>query len=308
MVAGDDVAGLRLDAALARALPQYSRARIKQWIEAGHVRVGGGIRRPRDLVRAGERIELAAHFDQVTEDRPEPIGLEVVHADAAVIVIDKPAGMVVHPGAGNPRGTLVNALLHFAPELERLPRAGLVHRLDKDTSGLLVVARTPQAHTALVAALARREIGREYLALVRGEVVAGGRIEAPIGRHPHERTKMAVIERGRPAVTHVRVAERLCGFTLLAVTLETGRTHQIRVHLAHRRTPVVGDPAYGGRTALPAGLAPRAAAAVTAFRRQALHAARLSFTHPRDGGRVAFSAPLPADFEALLAALRGDGP
>ncbi len=304
-VADAGLAGLRLDAALARSLPEYSRVRLKQWIEAGAVTVDGERPRPRDKLRGGERIELVATLAPLIADVPEAIALDVVHADGEIIVVNKPAGLVVHPGAGNRDGTLVNALLHYAPELERLPRAGLVHRLDKDTTGLLLVARTPGAHAGLVAALERRELHREYLALVRGEVVAGERIEAPIGRHPGLRTHMAVVERGRVAVTHTRVAERLRGFTLLTVTLETGRTHQIRVHLAHRHTPIVGDRTYGGRAALPAGLAPETAAAVRGFDRQALHAARLAFRHPQSGEAVAFTAPLPGDFAALLEVLRG---
>ncbi|MGH8274831.1 MAG: 23S rRNA pseudouridine(1911/1915/1917) synthase RluD [Gammaproteobacteria bacterium] len=307
LIADENLAGLRLDQALARALPEYSRTRIRRWIEDGEVTVEGAPARPRDKLRAGDRVVLTARLEPVVADRPEPIALDVVHADRALLVVNKPAGLVVHPGAGNPRGTLVNALLHYAPELATLPRAGLVHRLDKDTTGLLVVARTTGAHAALVAALERHELHREYLALVRGEVVAGETIEAPIGRHPTARTKMAVVDRGREAVTHTRVAERLHGYTLLAVTLETGRTHQIRVHLAHRGMPIVGDPVYGGRFGPPAGLTVEAREALTSFRRQALHARRLAFTHPATGAALDFEAPLPADFAELLAVLRGKG-
>lgn len=307
LIVGEELAGLRLDQGLARAFPEYSRARLRRWVEAGEVTVDGERRRPRDRLHGGERIVLTARLEPVIADAPEPIRLDIEYADSEFLVVNKPAGLVVHPGAGNRDGTLVNALLNYAPELARLPRAGLVHRLDKDTTGLLVVARTPGAHAALVAALARREVRRDYLALVRGEVVAGERIEAPIGRHPQARTRMAVDERGRAAVTHTRVAERLHGHTLLAVTLETGRTHQIRVHLAHRGTPVVGDPVYGGRGGLPAGLSASAREALGAFRRQALHARRLAFTHPGTGASLAFEAPLPADFAALLEALRGKG-
>ncbi len=299
------LAGERLDRGLAQAFPDYSRTRLQGWIRTGRVQVDGEIvRATRTPLAAGQRVELEAVLEAVVSDQPEPITLDIVHEDAALLVVNKPPGLVVHPGAGNRAGTLVNALLHHAPELDRLPRAGLVHRLDKDTSGLLVVAKTTAAHAALVAALARREVHREYFALVRGEVVAGECIEAPIGRHPTARTKMAVTERGRPAVTHTRVAERLRGFTLLVVRLETGRTHQIRVHLAHIGTPIVGDPAYGGRRGAPAGLSPAAREALAGFRRQALHARRLSFTHPGGGGTLDFEAPLPADFAALLDVLR----
>ncbi len=307
LIVAQELAGLRLDQALARALPEYSRSRLRRWIDTEKVRVDGVVRRARDPVAGGERIELEAVLEPVGEDRAEAIPLDVVHADAALIIINKPAGLVVHPGAGNRSGTLVNALLHYAPELARLPRAGLVHRLDKDTTGLLVVARTPAAHAALVAALARREIGRRYRALVRGRVTGGRSIDAPIGRHPGVRTRMAVIQRGRPALTHTRIAERLGEFTLLDVWLETGRTHQIRVHLAHVGTPVVGDSVYGGRRVLPPGLGLEARSVVQAFRRQALHAAQLELVHPASGATLSFEAPLPADFSRLLDCLRTVG-
>ncbi|MGH8272973.1 MAG: 23S rRNA pseudouridine(1911/1915/1917) synthase RluD [Gammaproteobacteria bacterium] len=301
------LAGERLDRTLARFFPQYSRTRLQGWIRIGQVQVDGAVERSaRALLAAGQRVELEAVLEAVVDDRPEPIRLDIIHEDRDLLVVNKPPGLVVHPGAGNRDGTLVNALLYHASGLSRLPRAGLVHRLDKDTSGLLVVAKTTASHAALVAALARREVRREYLALVRGEVVAGERIEAPIGRHPTARTKMAVTEHGRPAVTHTRVVERLHGFTLLAVRLESGRTHQIRVHLAHRGMPLVGDPVYGGRAGAPAGLSPAAREALAGFRRQALHARRLAFVHPRTGETLEFEADLPADFAALIERLRAE--
>jgi 23S rRNA pseudouridine1911/1915/1917 synthase len=304
LTVGPEQAGKRLDRVLAGAFPDYSRTRLQSWIADGLVTVEGRAERASSRLEAGQRVVLEAVLEPVIEDSPEPIALDIVHEDADLIVLNKPPGLVVHPGAGNRSGTLVNALLHHAPELARLPRAGIVHRLDKDTSGLLVVAKTTASHAALVAALARREIHREYRALVRGDVVAGSRIEAPIGRHPTARTRMAVNPRGKPAVTHTRVLERLGGYTFLAVTLESGRTHQIRVHLSHMGTPIVGDPVYAGRQGLVAGLGAGAARAVREFPRQALHAARLEFRHPATGAECRFEAPLPADMAALLAALR----
>ncbi|MGH8126777.1 MAG: 23S rRNA pseudouridine(1911/1915/1917) synthase RluD [Gammaproteobacteria bacterium] len=301
---GADMAGERLDRALARALPEYSRTRLQGWIRAGQVRVDGEIAQTRAQLSEGQSVVLEAVLEPVIEDAPERIALDIVYEDAALLVVNKPPGLVVHPGAGNRQGTLVNALLHHAPELSHLPRAGLVHRLDKDTSGLLVVAKTTAAHAALVAALERREIHREYLALVRGEIVAGTRIDAPIGRHPSARTRMAVNSRGRPAVTHTRVVERIAGYTLLTVKLETGRTHQIRVHLSHTGTPIVGDGTYGGRQVLTPGLSPAAAEAVRTFPRQVLHAKRLGFVHPVSSEDMSFEAELPADIAALLAVLR----
>lgn len=305
-----DAAGQRLDQALAQALPQYSRARIQRWIRDGRVRLagsGGGLR-PSDRVAGGEQLTLAAEFAVEVALEPEARALAIVHEDAALIVLDKPPGLVVHPGAGNPRHTLQQALLAHDARLALVPRAGLVHRLDKDTSGLMVVARTPEAHTRLVAALQAREIRREYLALVAGRPTGGGTIDEPIGRHKSVRVKMAVRQGGRAAVTHYRVVERFRSHTLARVMLETGRTHQIRVHLAHAGFPVLGDPVYGGRRRLPAGASPALLAALQAFPRQALHAARLAFVHPASGEELEFEAPLPADMQALIAMLRADSP
>jgi len=301
-----EAAGLRFDQALARALPQYSRARLRDWIDAGAVEVDGRPLRAKDKVLGGEQVQVRAHLPVETGVEPEAMPLAVVFRDPSLLVIDKPAGLVVHPGAGNARHTLQNALLALDPKLALVPRAGLVHRLDKDTSGLLVVARTPEAHTALVAQMAARQIGREYLALCRGVMTGGGTIGEPIGRHRTLRTRMAVRADGRAAVTHYRVVRRFRAHTLVRVTLETGRTHQIRVHLAHIGFPVVGDPVYGGRLRLPAGSAPALAAQLRAFPRQALHAARLELHHPGTGRTLHWEAPVPEDMQRLLEALEAD--
>jgi len=301
-----EAAGLRFDQALARALPQYSRARLRSWIDAGAVEVDGPALRAKDKVLGGEQVRIRAQLPAEAGVAAEAMPLTVVFRDRALLVINKPAGLVVHPGAGNPRHTLQNALLALDPKLAVVPRAGLVHRLDKDTSGLLVVARTPEAHTALVAQLAAREIVREYLALCRGVMTGGGTVDEPIGRHRTQRTRMTVRADGRPAVTHYRIARRFRAHTLVRVTLETGRTHQIRVHLAHIGFPVVGDPVYGGRLRLPAGCTAEFVAALRAFPRQALHAARLQLQHPLTGRALQWEAPLPGDMQRLLQALEAD--
>ena len=301
-----EAAGLRFDQALARSLPQYSRARLKEWIESGAVQVDGRPLRAKDKVLGNEQVRIEAQLPLQTEVAPEALPLAVVFKDRALIVINKPAGLVVHPGAGNARHTLQNALLALDPKLALVPRAGLVHRLDKDTSGLLVVARTPEAHTALVAQLAARDITREYLAVCGGVMTAGGTIDEPIGRHRSQRTRMAVRADGRPSVTHYRVVRRFRANTLVRVQLESGRTHQIRVHLAHAGFPVVGDPLYGGRRRIPAGCSPALAEALAHFPRQALHAARLKLAHPVTGRETEWEAPLPADMAALLAVLEAD--
>ncbi len=269
-----EFAGRRLDQALAQMLPQYSRTRIQRWIEEGAVRVNGLEPRARDLVVGGEAATVEARQSEETAIAAEKLPLDIVHQDASLIVINKPPGVVVHPGAGNREHTLQNALLAHDPKLRQVPRAGLVHRIDKDTSGLLVVARTLEAHTALVAALAAHDIEREYLALCTGAMTGGGTVDQPIGRHRTARTKMAVRSDGRAAVTHYRIEKRFRAHTLARVRLETGRTHQIRVHLAHVGYPIVGDPVYGGRRKLPAGATPGLKAALEGFQRQALHAAR----------------------------------
>ncbi len=298
--------GRRLDQALAELLPDYSRSRLKEWILAGRVHVDEQpAAAPRARVSAGQQVSVDAVPEPALDERPEPLPLVVRHEDSHCLVIDKPPGLVVHPGAGNRAGTLLNGLLHRWPELATLPRAGLVHRLDKDTSGLLLVARSIPAHTRLVQALQAREIRREYRALCQGRVTAGGRVAAPVGRHPVQRTRMAVLGSGRPAVTHFRVLWRFASASFLALRLETGRTHQIRVHLAHIGHPLIGDPVYAGRPWLPAGASEALRTAVAGFRRQALHASRLAFRHPASGELLTVSAPLPADFRGLLAALAG---
>jgi len=286
------LAGLRLDQALAKLLPRESRSRLARLVEEGAVLVDGERARPRDRLRGGERLEVTlAPRPEEAAFRPEAIELDVVHEDEDVLVVAKPAGLVVHPGSGNWAGTMLNALLHRVPALKSLPRAGIVHRLDKETSGLLVVAKNEAAMQDLVRQLQARTVKRTYLAIARGAVPAEGTVDAPIGRHPAQRTRMAVVRGGKPALTHYRVRERFPAHALLECDLETGRTHQIRVHLASIGHPLEGDPVYGGRGArrLP---------------RQALHAWKLAFVHPRTGKMLHFTAPPPADFEALAAELR----
>jgi 23S rRNA pseudouridine1911/1915/1917 synthase len=301
-----DYAGLRLDQALARALPQYSRARLQSWIEAGAVQVDGRAPRAKDKVLGGEQVQIEAQLEVQTEvEAEESLPIDVVHKDRALFVINKPAGWVVHPGAGNPGKTLQNALLALDPKLALVPRAGLVHRLDKDTSGLLVVARTVEAHAALVAALAAREFSRQYLAICSGVMTGGRTVDEPIGRHRTQRTRMAVRRDGRDAVTHFRLVQRFRAHTLVRCELETGRTHQIRVHLAHIGYPIVGDPVYGGRLRIPPGTM-SLAADLRAMKRQALHAAHLGLKHPTTGKELAWDAPMPEDMAKLLEALARD--
>ncbi|CAA9327532.1 MAG: Ribosomal large subunit pseudouridine synthase D [uncultured Lysobacter sp.] len=302
----DSSAGRRFDAVLAELFPDYSRSRLTTWIKSGDARLNGEVVRPRDPVRGGEQVTLSVVLEVQTHSEPEDIALDVLYEDEHVIVIDKPAGLVVHPGAGNPAGTLVNALLHRDPSLNALPRAGIVHRLDKDTSGVMVVARTLPAHTALIDQLSSRAVHRQYLAVVVGALVSGGTANAAIDRHPRDRIRMAVRDDGREAVTHYRLRERFRAHTLLECRLETGRTHQIRVHMQHLKHPIVGDPLYGGPLKLPRGATPELVEALRGFRRQALHAETLEFAHPVSGERIRCTAAVPADMVALADRLRED--
>jgi 23S rRNA pseudouridine1911/1915/1917 synthase len=301
-------AGRRLDQTLAELFPDFSRSRLTTWVRSGDVLLDGAVVLPRHIVRGDEVVTLRAQPTQAVELAPESIALDIRYEDAEVLVINKPAGLVVHPGAGQPGGTLQNALLHHDARLAEIPRAGIVHRLDKDTSGLMVVARTLRAHTALVEQLQARAVHRQYEAVAYGAMIAGGKVDAPVGRHPHDRVKQAVVEEesGRAAVTHYRVRERFRAHTLVECRLETGRTHQIRVHLAHIRHPLVGDIVYGTRLKLPKAATPELVEMLRTFRRQALHAEKLEFEHPKTRKPVSVIAERPADLEQLVRTLRED--
>ncbi|MCC8484836.1 23S rRNA pseudouridine(1911/1915/1917) synthase RluD [Xanthomonas campestris pv. raphani] len=305
-VVPDSAAGRRFDAVLAELFPEFSRSRLSEWIKSGDALLDGETARPRDTLRGGETVQVQVVLETQTHAAPQDIPLNVLYEDDQVLVIDKPAGLVVHPGAGNPDGTLVNALLFRDPNLAAVPRAGVVHRLDKDTSGVMVVARTLQAQTALVEQLSARDVHRQYLAVVVGALVSGGTADAPIDRHPRDRLKMAVRDDGRDAVTHYRLRERFRAHTALECRLETGRTHQIRVHMAHLKSPIVGDPLYGGALKLPKGATDTLVAELRGFKRQALHAETLEFLHPVSGEPVRASAPVPEDLQRLMSALRED--
>jgi 23S rRNA pseudouridine1911/1915/1917 synthase len=303
-----DMGGRRFDQAVAGMFPDFSRSRLSAWIKSGALTLDGAQVPPRQVLRGGERVCLDAQLDTEVRSAAQDIALAIVHEDAHLLVIDKPPGLVVHPGAGNPAGTLLNALLFHDATLAELPRAGIVHRLDKDTSGLMVVARTLPTYTALVDLLSRHEVERQYEAVVMGTMIAGGTVDAPIGRSMGDRLRQAVRdeEDGKRAVTHYRLRERFRAHSLLQCQLETGRTHQIRVHLTHVGHPLVGDPVYGGGLKLPKGAGPELVTALRGFRRQALHAEKLSFIHPASGEPVSFTAPRPADLQTLIAALRAD--
>jgi len=302
-----EMKGYRLDKALADLFPDYSRSRLQQWIIDGQVRVDNMVkRRNKDKVHGGEKVELTAQIEEQVHWQAQALPLSIVYEDENLLIINKPAGLVVHPGAGNADNTLVNALLNHAPELAQVPRAGIVHRLDKNTTGLLAVARTLIAHTHLVAQLQTHKFLKEYQAVVAGVMISGGKIDAPIGRHPTQRTRMAVIENGKPAVTHYRIIQRYRAHTHIRVILETGRTHQIRVHLAHRHYPIVGDSVYGQRLRIPPQSSTNFANILRNFTRQALHAAKLGLTHPATGEFMQWEVALPEDMQILLAALEKD--
>ncbi len=306
-MAAADQSGMRLDQALAALFPDYSRARLQEWIKQGLVSVDGAVAvRPRDKILGGEMIELEARLDDQVACSPESIPLDIRYEDETLLVVNKPAGLVVHPAAGNPDGTLQNALLHHDEKLIQLPRAGIVHRLDKETSGLLVIAKTPAAHKYLVEQLQERAVKREYRAVVTGVLTAGGTVDQPIARHPSQRTRMAVHPGGKHAVTHYRVLERFRFHTYLKVVLESGRTHQIRVHMAHLRYPLLGDPVYGGRLRIPAKASPELEAMLRSFRRQALHARKLGLQHPQTGEWMEWQVEPPQDMQELLRVLAED--
>lgn len=299
----EQYAGWRLDRTLADMFPDYSRSNLKDWIEKDMVTLDQKTCRPRTAVAGGERIEINVTLEQQTAWRAQDIPLDILFEDADLIVLNKPANLVVHPGSGNPDGTLVNALLHHDPSLENLPRGGIVHRLDKDTTGIMVVARSLRAHSSLIEQLQTRTLSREYQAVVSGVMTAGGSVDAPIGRHPTQRTRMAVVNNGKDAITHYRIETRFSAHTHLRLKLESGRTHQIRVHMAHLRYPILGDPVYGGRLKLPKGCTPELDLTLRTFKRQALHSTRLQLSHPAGHTDMSWEAPLPDDMQNLLTQL-----
>jgi 23S rRNA pseudouridine1911/1915/1917 synthase len=301
-----ELGGKRLDQAVAQLFPDYSRSRLQQWIKDGQLKVNGVAEKAKSLVHGGEQIDIEAHPIAQENWAAQDIPLQVIYEDDDVLVINKPAGLVVHPAAGNFDNTLVNALLHHAPTLTHLPRAGIVHRLDKDTTGLLIVAKTLAAHTHLVAALQARNITREYECIVNGVMVSGGTIDEPIGRNPHDRLKQAINQNGKPAVTHYRVIERYRRHTRLQVNLETGRTHQIRVHMAHLHHPLIGDTTYGGRVLLPPQASLELTTVLRQFKRQALHARKLVLEHPISKKTMCWEAELPTDMQMLIHVLQED--
>ncbi|MCK5888489.1 MAG: 23S rRNA pseudouridine(1911/1915/1917) synthase RluD [Methylococcales bacterium] len=299
----DEMAGMRLDQCLAEIFPDYSRSKLQLWIKSGRVSIDGKSLKAKDKIDGGEHIELDAEPEVVLEHEGEDIPLEIIHEDDTLLIINKPAGLVVHPAVGHWQGTLVNALLNHDSSLKTLPRAGIVHRLDKDTSGLLMVAKTLQAHLSLSTQLQERTIVREYLALVKGWMTAGGTVDEPLGRHPNDRKRHTVREDGKHAVTHYRLEKRFKRNTLIRVKLETGRTHQIRVHMAHIQYPLVGDPVYAGRFQMPANCGENLEVVLRAFKRQALHATRLGLQHPETDEYCEWEKEMPDDMKALVKAI-----
>jgi 23S rRNA pseudouridine1911/1915/1917 synthase len=304
----DDLVGLRLDQALSKLLSTYSRTQIQDWIKSHEITLNGKAAKAKDVVIGGELVEVNAQLKAQPAWEAQAIALDVLYEDDALLIINKPIGMVVHPGSGNSNNTLLNALLHHAPQLKELPRAGIIHRLDKDTSGLLVVAKTAAALTDLSAQLKNRTIKRIYQAIIFGILTSGGTVDEPIGRHPMQRKRMAIMDTGRPSVTHFRVMEKYRNHTRVKVKLETGRTHQIRVHMAHIHHAILGDPVYGGRLQLPKGATPPLVDILRRFKRQALHAYELGLIHPVSGEAMTWRAPLPQDMLELIDILRNDTP
>lgn len=298
--------GMRLDQAVAQLFPDYSRSRLQGWIKEGTLTVDGKVIRPRDKLNGGERIKVKTELQRIEHHAGEAIPLDIIYEDDSIMVINKPAGLVVHPAAGHDSGTLMNALLHHCPDIAQVPRAGIVHRLDKDTTGLMVVAKTIAAQTDIVAQLQERSMGREYEAVVNGVMTGGGCVDEPMGRHSKNRQKMAVVGVGKEAITHYRVLEKFRAHTHIRLKLETGRTHQIRVHMAHINYPLIGDPLYGGRFRMPKGASGAMQRVLKGFRRQALHAKKLELYHPESGELMSWEIDLPEDMQQLLAVLKKD--
>ena len=300
----DDYHGLRVDQAVAKLLSGYSRSQLQKWLASGQILINGQRAAAKQKVQGGESVVLNVLLQPDQRWEAQALPLNIVYQNDDIVIVNKPADLVTHPGAGNPDGTLVNALLHHIPETQNLPRAGIIHRLDKETSGLLVVAKTLHAHNDLVKALQAREIHREYECIVQGKLISGGTVDEPIGRHPKNRLQQAVITSGKPAITHYRIIQRFQHYTHLKVVLETGRTHQIRVHMAHIGHPIVGDPLYGGRKRIPKNLSPELKIILDNFNRQALHAKKLILINPSSGESQTFEIPAPEDFLILLNGLK----
>jgi len=303
----EESAGKRLDVVIAELFPEYSRSRLKIWIQQGQVLLNGKVAKPKTKITGDEELQLTVQtIESESACEAEDIPLNIVYQDEDIIVVNKPAGLVVHPAAGHYTGTMQNALLHFDPSLAAIPRAGIVHRIDKDTTGLMVVARNLSSHKYLVDQIQQHEVIREYQAVVHGVMTGGGMVDQPIGRHPRDRIKMAVRENGREAITHYRLLEKFREHSHIKVQLETGRTHQIRVHMSYLRHPLVGDPVYAGRHRVPPGAQPDLLNYLQAFKRQALHAWKLTLIHPKHGEEVSFEADLPDDMTKLISLLQAD--
>lgn len=300
----DSCCGQRLDRVAVTCFQDFSRARLQEWIKSGHLQVDGKVLKPGVKLRGGEQLKLAAEIEEDRQWEPEFIEFPIVYEDQDILIINKPAGLVVHPAPGHWSGTLLNGLLHYCPDLATIPRAGIVHRLDKDTTGLMVVAKTLQAQTHLVEQLQARTVRREYETIVKGAIASDGTVDKPIARHPTQRLRMAVVLGGKPAITHYKVMERFTYHTYLHVKLETGRTHQIRVHMSDMHHPLVGDELYNARFHIPRECSKAMEGCLVHFRRQALHARRLGLIHPVSGQMMSWSADAPEDFKFLLRTLR----